>query len=160
VRCCNCRLLHLLVLVVGNRCCCVVALESCPADRLIKVRRRGVAAAFCSIVSAARRLACAHNKMICVCRARYISITAEMATINRLWQDNYAEIRRVLRLSVPVSIGLLLNRMITFLSVIFVGHLGPAELAAASLGSSLLNILGLAVMAGLAGAITTLSGQV
>ncbi|KAA6421094.1 MAG: hypothetical protein FRX49_09004 [Trebouxia sp. A1-2] len=49
--------------------------------------------------------------------------------------------------------------MITFLSVIFVGHLGPAELAAASLGSSLLNILGLAVMAGLAGAITTLSGQ-
>ncbi|KAL0044914.1 hypothetical protein WJX82_001888 [Trebouxia sp. C0006] len=49
--------------------------------------------------------------------------------------------------------------MITFLSVIFVGHIGPAELAAASLGSSLLNILGLAVMAGLAGAITTLSGQ-
>ncbi len=88
------------------------------------------------------------------------SITAEMGTINRLWQDNYAEVRRVLRLSVPVSIGLLLNRMITFLSVIFVGHLGPAELAAASLGSSLLNILGLAVMAGLAGAITTLSGQV
>ena len=83
-----------------------------------------------------------------------------MGTINRLWQDNYAEVRRVLRLSVPVSIGLLLNRMITFLSVIFVGHLGPAELAAASLGSSLLNILGLAVMAGLAGAITTLSGQV
>ncbi len=83
-----------------------------------------------------------------------------MGTISKLWQDNYAEIRRVLRLSVPVSIGLLLNRMITFLSVIFVGHLGPAELAAASLGSSLLNILGLAVMAGLAGAITTLSGQV
>ena len=50
--------------------------------------------------------------------------------------------------------------MLPFISVVIVGHLGPAELAAASLGSSLLNILGLAVMAGLAGAITTLSGQV
>lgn len=83
-----------------------------------------------------------------------------METSQRLWQDNYAEIRNILRLSIPVSTGLLLNRMITFISVMFVGHLGPAELAAASLGSSLLNILGLAVMAGLAGGITTLSGQV
>ena len=50
--------------------------------------------------------------------------------------------------------------MLPFISVVLVGRIGPAELAAASLGSSLLNILGLAVMAGLAGAITTLSGQV
>lgn len=83
-----------------------------------------------------------------------------MKGLYRLWQDNYEEIRRILHLSIPVSTGLLLNRMIPFVSVVFVGHLGPAELAAASLGSSLLNIIGLAVMAGLAGAITTLSGQV
>ncbi len=83
-----------------------------------------------------------------------------MEASHRLWQDNYAEIRSILRLSIPVSTGLLLNRMLPFVSVVFVGHIGPAELAAASLGSSLLNIVGLAVMAGLAGAITTLSGQV
>lgn len=83
-----------------------------------------------------------------------------MQTSQTLWHRHYTEIRNILRLSIPVAAGLLLNRMIPFVSVVFVGHLGPAELAAASLGSSLSNILGLAVMAGLAGAITTLSGQV
>ena len=83
-----------------------------------------------------------------------------MQTPQTLWQRHYTEIRNILHLSIPVAAGLLLNRMIPFISVVFVGHLGPAELAAASLGSSLSNILGLAVMAGLAGAITTLSGQV
>ena len=83
-----------------------------------------------------------------------------MQTPHTLWHRHYTEIRSILRLSIPVAAGLLLNRMIPFISVVFVGHLGPAELAAASLGSSLSNILGLAVMAGLAGAITTLSGQV
>ena len=83
-----------------------------------------------------------------------------MQTPQTLWHRHYTEIRNILRLSIPVAAGLLLNRMIPFISVVFVGHLGPAELAAASLGSSLSNILGLAVMAGLAGAITTLSGQV
>lgn len=83
-----------------------------------------------------------------------------MQTPQKLWHRHYTEIHNILRLSIPVAAGLLLNRMIPFISVVFVGHLGPAELAAASLGSSLSNILGLAVMAGLAGAITTLSGQV
>ena len=87
-------------------------------------------------------------------------VPVKMDAMNRIWQNNYTEVRSLLRLSIPVSTGLLLNRMIPFISVIFVGHLGPAELAAASLGSSLLNIVGLAVMAGLAGAIITLSGQV
>ena len=83
-----------------------------------------------------------------------------MQSPQRLWQRHYKESCNILRLSIPVSTGLLLNRLLPFISVVLVGHLGPAELAAASLGSSLLNILGLAVMAGLAGAITTLSGQV
>ena len=83
-----------------------------------------------------------------------------MQSPQTLWRRHYTEIRNILRLAIPVSTGLLLNRMLPFISVVFVGHLGPAELAAASLGSSLLNIVGLAVMAGLAGAITTLSGQV
>lgn len=86
-------------------------------------------------------------------------VPVKMEAMNSIWQNNYTEVRSLLRLSIPVSTGLLLNRMIPFISVIFVGHLGPAELAAASLGSSLLNIVGLAVMAGLAGAIITLSGQ-
>lgn len=82
-----------------------------------------------------------------------------MQSPQTLWRHHYIEIRNTLRLAIPVSTGLLLNRMLPFVSVVFVGHLGPAELAAASLGSSLLNIVGLAVMAGLAGAITTSRGQ-
>lgn len=39
-------------------------------------------------------------------------------------------------------------------------HLGPGPLAAASLATSLANVTGYSVMAGLAGATSTLCGQV
>lgn len=76
------------------------------------------------------------------------------------WVDNRAEIYTIVRLSTPVSIGFLLNKLVSFVSVILVGHLGPAELAAAALGSSLINVIGNSVLAGLAGAMSTLCGQV
>ena len=78
----------------------------------------------------------------------------------RSWADNKREIYTIIRLSIPVSTGFLLNKLVSFVSVIIVGHLGPAELAAAALGSSLINVVGNSVLAGLAGAMSTLCGQV
>ena len=77
-----------------------------------------------------------------------------------LWLDNKAEIQTIVRLAVPVSTSFLLNKTVSFVSIVFVGHLGPAELAAAALGSSLTNVVGNSVLAGLAGAMSTLCGQV
>ena len=83
-----------------------------------------------------------------------------MDHLRRSWTDNKAEVYTIVRLSTPVSTGFLLNKLVSFVSVILVGHLGPAELAAAALGSSLINVIGNSVLAGLAGAMSTLCGQV
>ena len=83
-----------------------------------------------------------------------------MEGLQRVWADNKGEAFTIIRLSVPVSTGFLLNKLVSFVSVIIVGHLGPAELAAAALGSSLINVVGNSVIAGLAGAMSTLCGQV
>ena len=83
-----------------------------------------------------------------------------MGALRRRWDANKGEIYTIVRLSIPVSTGFLLNKLVSFVSVILVGHLGPAELAAAALGSSLINVVGNSVLAGLAGAMSTLCGQV
>ena len=83
-----------------------------------------------------------------------------MTWIRTSWADNRDEVYTIVRLSTPVSIGFLLNKLVSFVSVILVGHLGPAELAAAALGSSLINVIGNSVLAGLAGAMSTVCGQV
>ena len=80
--------------------------------------------------------------------------------LRSLWLHNRAELQNIVRLAVPVSTSFLLNKAVSFVSVVFVGHLGPAELAAAALGSSLTNVVGNSVLAGLAGAMSTLCGQV
>jgi multidrug resistance protein, MATE family len=48
----------------------------------------------------------------------------------------------------------------SFISMGFAGHIGRHELSAAVLGTSILNVTGFAVMAGLASAMETLCGQV
>ena len=83
-----------------------------------------------------------------------------MDGLQRSWGNNKGEIYSIVRLSIPVSTGFLLTKLVSFVSVILVGHLGPAELAAAALGSSLINVVGNSVLAGLAGAMSTLCGQV
>ncbi len=75
------------------------------------------------------------------------------------WGKNNAELFALLRLSVPVSVNYLLNRLVGFTSILFVGHLGPAELAAAALGGSLTNVIGLGILGGLVGGMSTLCGQ-
>ncbi|DBB01484.1 TPA: hypothetical protein ACH3X1_000139 [Trebouxia sp. C0004] len=51
------------------------------------------------------------------------------------------------------------SRLVGFTSILFVGHLGPAELAAAALGGSFTNVIGLGILAGLVGGMSTLCGQ-
>jgi MATE family multidrug resistance protein len=47
----------------------------------------------------------------------------------------------------PVSTTFFLNMSLSTVSVLFVGHLGPSKLAAASLGSSLAQVTGVAALA-------------
>lgn len=88
------------------------------------------------------------------------SQSSHSSRLRKLWQSSSVEIQTLVRLAVPVSTSFLLNKAVSFVSVVFVGHLGPADLAAASLGSSLTNVVGNSVLAGLAGAMSTLCGQV
>ena len=83
-----------------------------------------------------------------------------MEGLRSAWSTNKAEIFSLLRLSIPVSANFLLNRLVGFTSVLFVGRLGSAELAAAALGGSLTSVVGLGVIGGLTGGMSTLCGQV
>ena len=82
-----------------------------------------------------------------------------MDGLRRSLCKNNSELYSLLRLSIPVSANYLLNRLVGFTSILFVGHLGPAELAAAALGGSLTNIIGLGILQGLTGGMSTLCGQ-
>ena len=83
-----------------------------------------------------------------------------MKSLRSAWDSNKTEIAGLLRLSIPTSANYLLNRLVGFTSVLFVGHLGPAQLAAAALGGSLTNVVGLGLLGGLTGGMSTLCGQV
>lgn len=70
------------------------------------------------------------------------------------------EAKKQALLAAPVTITFLLNKSVNIVSVLVVGHLSPAELAAASLAHSLANVLGNSLIAGLASGLSTLCGQV
>ena len=76
-----------------------------------------------------------------------------------LLMDSQTELMRLLSLSLPASATYLLNRLVGFISVLFVGHLGPSQLAAAALGGSLTNVVGFGILNGLTGGMPTLCGQ-
>lgn len=63
-------------------------------------------------------------------------------------------------MAVPLAAQNVFAQASTFISVGFAGHIGRAELSAAVLGTSILNVTGLAMLAGLASAMETLCGQV
>ena len=86
-------------------------------------------------------------------------LLTRMKSLISSWGRNNAELFALLRLSIPVSANYLLNRLVGFTSILFVGHLGPAELAAAALGGSLTNVIGLGILGGLVGGMSTLCGQ-
>ena len=76
------------------------------------------------------------------------------------WSDSKAEVFTLLRLAIPVSANYLLNRLVGFTSVLFVGRWGPGPMSAAALGLSLINVIGPGVLNGLTGGVVTLCGQV
>jgi len=86
-------------------------------------------------------------------------LLTRMKSLTSSWGRNNADLFALLRLSIPVSANYLLNRLVGFTSILFVGHLGPAELAAAALGGSLTNVIGLGILGGLVGGMSTLCGQ-
>ena len=83
-----------------------------------------------------------------------------MEGLRSRWGDNRTELLRLLSLSLPSSATYLLNRLVGFISVLFVGHLGPDQLAAAALGASLTTVVGFGILSGLTGGMPTLCGQV
>jgi len=52
------------------------------------------------------------------------------------------------RLAAPVCVGMLANRFIAAVSVVFVGRMGPHYLAPAALATTISNVLGNSVMVG------------
>ncbi|TVU30676.1 hypothetical protein EJB05_22309, partial [Eragrostis curvula] len=69
------------------------------------------------------------------------------------------EVKRLLRLAVPLVASFILRNAVQVVSVMFVGHLGELPLAGASLAASLANVTGFSFLAGMAGALDTLCGQ-
>lgn len=56
------------------------------------------------------------------------------------------ELTRLWHLSWPVSATFLLNMSLNIVTVMFVGRLGPSKMAAASLGSAMAVVTGLAFL--------------
>ena len=77
-----------------------------------------------------------------------------------LSRNSQTELVRLLSLSLPASATYLLNRLVGFISVLFVGRLGPDQLAAAALGGSLTSVVGFGILNGLTGGMPTLCRQV
>ncbi|TVU32469.1 hypothetical protein EJB05_24200 [Eragrostis curvula] len=70
-----------------------------------------------------------------------------------------SEVKKQLRLAVPLVVGCLLQRIILTISLMFVGHLGELALASASLATSFACASGFYLMTGMAWSLDTLCGQ-
>ncbi|KAL7541179.1 hypothetical protein ACHAWF_012230 [Thalassiosira exigua] len=71
----------------------------------------------------------------------------------------YPEIWAQLRISVPVTLGCLFNRIPWLISLSFVGRIGSKELAAAALATTICNVAGMSFGVGMSSAMTTLAAQ-
>ncbi|KAM4697183.1 multidrug and toxin extrusion protein 1-like [Rhinophrynus dorsalis] len=73
--------------------------------------------------------------------------------------DVWHEARQLVALAAPTFLSQLMIYMISTVSSIFCGHLGKVELDAVSLATAVINITGIAIGTGLAGACDTLMSQ-
>eukprot|EP00227_Mantoniella_beaufortii_P003037 CAMPEP_0197611722 /NCGR_PEP_ID=MMETSP1326-20131121/55945_1 /TAXON_ID=1155430 /ORGANISM="Genus nov. species nov., Strain RCC2288" /LENGTH=286 /DNA_ID=CAMNT_0043180401 /DNA_START=120 /DNA_END=977 /DNA_ORIENTATION=- len=87
-----------------------------------------------------------------------VTTAEELAAAAQELGGFYGEAYTQLSLALPVSLGMICNRVMGLTSVAFVGHLGPLPLAGAALASTLGNVTGNSVIVGMAGAISTLAG--
>ena len=69
-----------------------------------------------------------------------------MQAVQSLWSQHSTELRTIVKFALPVALAFLLNKLLSFVNVVLVGHLGSAELAAAALGNSLMNVTGVSLM--------------
>ncbi|XP_068105937.1 multidrug and toxin extrusion protein 1-like isoform X1 [Hyperolius riggenbachi] len=84
-----------------------------------------------------------------------------MPKIHRFLPDGVCqEMRQIITLAGPAFLSQLMIFMISVVSSVFCGHLGKVELDAVSLAIAVVNITGVAVGAGLAGACDTLISQI
>jgi MATE family multidrug resistance protein len=83
----------------------------------------------------------------------YIKMTTPVRI--RLWR----EVSEQWKTAFPALAGMLLYNFPWLISLRFVGGIGPKELAAAALASTLCNVTGLSISVGLSSAMTTLAGQ-
>ena len=65
----------------------------------------------------------------------------------------------VLTTALPLVSQHLLSYLLSVISILFLGHLGPGPLAGVILGNSLFNVAGVSIMIGLAQALETLCSQ-
>ncbi|GBG63670.1 hypothetical protein CBR_g38982 [Chara braunii] len=69
------------------------------------------------------------------------------------------EASRLLHLTLPVFLTNVLLCLLALISMGFVGHLGAVELASAAIAVTMFNVIGRAVVIGLAGGLETICGQ-
>ena len=65
----------------------------------------------------------------------------------------------MLRLAAPVICQFVLDKSVQVTAIVLVGHLGPDQLAATSLGASLANVTGNSFLTAFASGLSTLCGQ-
>ena len=84
-----------------------------------------------------------------------VDISMDTTNLTRTWDEIYSQII----ISAPTTISLLLYKLPWFISLHFAGQLGPQELSAAALATTICNVTGMSVSLGMSSAMSTLTGQ-
>ncbi|KAM7498295.1 hypothetical protein LguiA_022709 [Lonicera macranthoides] len=80
-------------------------------------------------------------------------------TFERLLPATFIELKLLFKLAAPTVISYMINYLMTMATIIFVGHLGKTELAAASLGNNGIQTFTYGLLLGMGSAVETLCGQ-
>ncbi|KAJ6999515.1 hypothetical protein D5086_007830 [Populus alba] len=83
----------------------------------------------------------------------------ELSGSRRILRATFLELKILFRLAAPAIVVYLLNFLISISTQIFCGHLGNLQLAAASLGTTGIQVFIFGVMLGMGSAVETLCGQ-
>ncbi|XP_077211010.1 protein DETOXIFICATION 40-like [Tasmannia lanceolata] len=84
---------------------------------------------------------------------------AETPYLYRIRSATFIELKLLFRLAAPAIVVYMLNYIMSMATMIFSGHLGNLELAAASLGGTGVQVFAYGLMLGMGSAVETLCGQ-